>query len=275
LYYIATSAGTLAGRKIALVALTINVVLGGAGTVVQVMANHQRQEDINHVRGLAAEACQFVQAGDFDSFYNQLIWAKRDRVPSAAWRYGWHRALGARTKVLRAELSDRTLVAGDGQVVINMLLTLQDPPTASPPGAAAPERTAKVRLIYSRLPDQQPVAGGLPGAPSSPAAQSSASAEPWVLSELPPFVGPLPPPYVEPLVWPGRDVKGSLVEYLALDSKGNLESIGRGPPHAKLPADEGGRKVVQELACEPEVPYRVFEGPWLPQEIGGPSGGRR
>ena len=271
LYYIATSAGTLTGRKVALVALVISVVLGAGGTISQVVAYNQRQEDIRHVRGLAAEACRFVQAGDYESFYNQLIGAKRDRVPPAGWRFFWTRALGSHTQVLRADLSERTLVAGDGQVVINMLLTLRDPNWVLPSGVPAVDREVRVRLIYSRLPDQRSAG---PGEQGPSAAESSASAELWQLSELPPFVSLLPPPYAEPLAWPGQGETGPVVEWLARDSKGNLETIGRGLPHAKLPAKELGREVVQELAAEPGVPYRVWEGPWLPQEINGP-GGRR
>ncbi len=257
-WYIATSAGTLTGLKVAAVAAGLALLSGGTALALHLKIGQQRQADIDQARDLGGQMAALIAAGDYDAAYEQLDESYRRDVPLSYWRYEWRRFFDVRGAASKVELSDRAWFLPSGQVRLTMHIHLPPPPglDADEP---AEERGVSVPLLYGR-PAPEEHAEQTHDGPSGahhPAELPPPSGE-WRLVNLPGLITPLPPLYPEPLVWP---------------APGPLRMIirDRGSPATRVRQLRAGQPIpttrpdqeLELLADEPWVPRVMFERPWL------------
>lgn len=269
LYYIATSAGTLTGRKIALTAVMISLTLGLAGGLLHLRDYRQQQRDIREVR-VAAEAVRLAaEAGDFQALYRQLAPGLRDAIPPSYWEHECRRLLGQWTRPSRVELTGGIFPSPTGAYVATLRLYLPGP---------RGEQVLPIRLIYARIDDAL-----LDDATRARLAEEGIQPGDWQVLKEPPFIQPLPPCFPEPLIWPGP---GAVLRVTTrpdgrLGQSEPVERSARAPqgygPTTIIPSDGGrpflhyattqrdsfGRAMVAEEPLPDLVPPPVDRVPWL------------
>ncbi|MDD4889976.1 MAG: ABC transporter permease [Phycisphaerae bacterium] len=260
LYYIATSAGTLTGRKIALTAILISAVGVGLGGGRQLLDYRRERNDIARVRTLAEWACERVRAGQYESIHEQLSPDFRENMPLGYWRYEWRRFFEANGQPRRIELAPTVFPVPTGEIVANVKVYFEDRSVRDAAGHFG-ERAASIRLVYAQVKRRvldEDTRRLIDAAGSKP--------DDWQLISVPSFISPLPPPYREPIVWPapGR------VERLTTRPDGNLEAEQVWPTYPPPVKDSKGRLIVAEEPLPPLVPpdgvySQWFYEPWLPQ----------
>ncbi|MCG3179733.1 MAG: hypothetical protein BIFFINMI_02076 [Phycisphaerae bacterium] len=259
LYYIATSAGTLTGRRVALAAVILAVAVGGSAAIIQLKAYRDRQQDIAAVAELARECSGWIEHEQWDAIFAQASPELRDKVPSAYWNWTWSRWIAAHGRIRSVEIYSRTRFLSP--VLLLVSLNVRVTPAADRPG---PDRIYSMRLIYQYWTEQDiaDYYGKVAQELDLPElANLAANEKPgWRLNMVPDLAGALPPPYAQPIEWPAP---GPIEQVIVV--KGEPLPLPRiVPPGIRAPAiDPQTQKLQAELALPPLVPPASTEEPLL------------